>query len=261
MRHPKDSQSQAMPFIFSRIVPVIAIGIFFYLAIVIFSKKPHHEPDLISLTSTKFGNVLPSHKQIISNQQWAPKLAATPITLNLSTLSIKDVEGTTAVMTSMASEVKILTYLGNPSPGWGNCIILAHRDTDGNLVQSMYAHLLNTSVHIGQLVSRGTHIGGVGQADVGYLAHLHLETRAADGVSPFLSGYPEFTQHDRMNPTKFIDDHRAPESSHIAPAALKVLEKNKILPQLSMQIDHPYDEAAFKRYQRYLIEANKSGKE
>lgn len=82
-------------------------------------------------------------------------------------------------------------YRGLPSPDWGNCVILQHRDENGRLFQTFYAHLSWIAVAIGQEVHRGQKIGNVGSADGRYLAHLHFEWRegaAFDigrGYSPF----------------------------------------------------------------------------
>jgi len=292
-----------MPFIFSRIVPAIAIGIFFWLGIIIFSNRQVSEPEVISLNNWQdadapFGyQIEVDGKQTIQTfdprfnfySPWErasiPKVDYFEATMGSETgaytynaqpfnelnksrgghHSGDDINGIGGQNSDLGDPVYaaadgLVVYVGNPSPGWGNCIILAHRTADGKLVQSMYAHLLTTSVYHHQMISRGTLIGSVGQADVGYLAHLHLEMREADGVSPFLSGYPKLTQHDRINPSTFIQQHQANESAQLAPAALKILQRNQILPELGMQLTPPYNEASLQRYQRFIMEANKDSR-
>jgi len=129
----------------------------------------------------------------------------------------------------------LVVYSGNPSPEWGNCVILAHRTPDGKILHSMYAHLIHVTYM--EQVPRGQIIGTVGQADVGYLAHLHLEMRESDGVSPFLSGYPTLTQHDRLNPTEVISNYMADSENIYSPSALKITLDNRILPEIQWDGD------------------------
>jgi len=289
-----------MPFIFSRIVPAIAIGIFFWLGIIIFSNRELSEPDVINLknwqdadapfgypvevdgaeTTQKFDPrfhfynpwerasipVTDHFEAAMGSETWAYTYNAQPFDeLNKGrggNHSGDDINGIGGQNSDLGDPVYaaadgLVVYVGNPSPGWGNCIILAHRTADGKMVQSMYAHLLTTSVYYHEMISRGKLIGSVGQADVGYLAHLHLEMRESDGVSPFLSGYPKLTQHDRINPTNFIAKYQASKANQLAPSALSVLQKNKVLPELGMQLKPPYDAESLRRYQRYIMEANK----
>lgn len=289
-----------MPFIFSRIVPAIGIGIFLWLGVIIFSHRQVSEPDVITLKNwqdadapfgypieingvktlqtfdPRFNFYTPWDRSSIplvdyfqasmGTETWAYTYNAQPFNeLNKGrggNHSGDDINGIGGQNSDLGDPVYaaadgLVVYIGNPSPGWGNCIILAHRTPDDKVVQSMYAHLLNTSVYYHQTVSRGTLIGSVGQADVGYLAHLHLEMRESDGVSPFLSGYTKLTQHDRINPTQFIKKYQPKQSTQLAPPALSILKKNQILPQLGMQLTPPYDAEDLRRYQRYIIKANK----
>ncbi len=76
----------------------------------------------------------------------------------------------------------LVVFTGEPSPGWGNIVILAHRDPEGKPIHTMYAHLLEIKARLGSLVGRGTQIGTVGTASGHYPAHLHFEIRESDGV-------------------------------------------------------------------------------
>jgi murein DD-endopeptidase MepM/ murein hydrolase activator NlpD len=75
-----------------------------------------------------------------------------------------------------------VVYAGEPSPGWGKVVVVAHKAPDGRLLQSMYAHLHRIDVELGALVARGARIGTVGTANGYYPAHLHFEIRCSDGV-------------------------------------------------------------------------------
>ena len=95
--------------------------------------------------------------------------------------------------------------------GWGNCIIIRHayRDTTGKIemVDSLYGHLLQRLVKVGQCVERGELIGKMGSNNGMYPAHLHLEVRKnlAIGMNrtKFARDYSNY-----YSPTAFIEAHR-----------------------------------------------------
>lgn len=76
----------------------------------------------------------------------------------------------------------LVIYAGEPSPGWGNVIVLAHRGPNDQPLQTMYAHLDESKVLLGYLVARGEIIGTVGTANGNYPAHLHFEIRQSNGI-------------------------------------------------------------------------------
>jgi murein DD-endopeptidase MepM/ murein hydrolase activator NlpD len=76
----------------------------------------------------------------------------------------------------------LVIYAGEPSPGWGKLVVIAHHAADGRPLHSMYAHLHRIDVALGALVPRGGKIGTVGTANGYYPAHLHFEMRTSDGV-------------------------------------------------------------------------------
>ena len=76
----------------------------------------------------------------------------------------------------------LVLYAGEPSPGWGKIVVVAHRTAKGRPLQSMYAHLNRIDVALGMLVPRGGRIGTVGTANGNYPAHLHFEMRESDQV-------------------------------------------------------------------------------
>jgi len=118
----------------------------------------------------------------------------------------------------------------------------------------MYAHLLSIHVAYMEQIPRGHIIGTVGQADVGYLAHLHLEMRESDGVSPFLSGYPTLTQHDRLDPTAVITNYTADKKNIYNPSVLKITQANRILPEIQ------WDGDSAQRFMKYMQNAPSSDK-
>jgi murein DD-endopeptidase MepM/ murein hydrolase activator NlpD len=76
----------------------------------------------------------------------------------------------------------LVVYAGQPSPEWGNVVILAHRDRHGRSLQSCYGHLGRIDVAVGSLIPRGKRLGILGTAAGRFPAHLHFEIRLGDGV-------------------------------------------------------------------------------
>ncbi|MGJ8676784.1 MAG: M23 family metallopeptidase [Akkermansiaceae bacterium] len=73
-------------------------------------------------------------------------------------------------------------YRGEPSPGWGKTLIIAHKKESGEVMNTMYAHLKSSYPALGDSISKDEIIGKVGTANGLYLAHLHLEIRNSSGV-------------------------------------------------------------------------------
>ena len=63
--------------------------------------------------------------------------------------------------------------------GYGNYIVISH----GNGTQTLYAHLSSDGVSVGDTVSKGQVIGGVGRTGEATGNHLHFEVRGA--LNPF----------------------------------------------------------------------------
>lgn len=112
----------------------------------------------------------------------------------------------------------LVVFAGDPSPGWGNIVILAHRDPEGKTIHTMYAHLLDFSAKIGTLVARGQKIGRVGTANGHYPAHLHFEIRSSDGID-IGAGYAAMPLN-RLDPATVISALHNAEANGISPAAL-----------------------------------------
>lgn len=100
----------------------------------------------------------------------------------------------------------LVIYAGEPSPGWGKLVVVAHRALDGRPLHSMYAHLERIDVSLGALVPRGGNIGKVGTANGYYPAHLHFEMRASDGVD-IGAGYAAYPLN-RLDPMGTISGLR-----------------------------------------------------
>ena len=100
----------------------------------------------------------------------------------------------------------LVVFAGTSTPGWGNVVIIAHKDAEGKPLQSVYGHLDKVEVKTDALVARGTKIGTIGTADGQYPAHLHLELRAGDVVDPG-SGYAK-KQGDLLDPADTIGKRR-----------------------------------------------------
>ncbi len=100
--------------------------------------------------------------------------------------------------------------------GWGNCIIVRHayRDATGkiDMVDSLYAHLLERKVRVGELVERGQLVGTMGGNNGMYAVHLHFEIRKNLQIgmnrSQFARDYSNY-----HSPTTFINAHRQLQAS------------------------------------------------
>jgi hypothetical protein len=95
--------------------------------------------------------------------------------------------------------------------GWGNVVIIRHvyREVTGKveMVDSLYGHLLERKVRVGQTVERGQVIGTMGSNRGMYPVHLHLEVRKNLTIgmnrSKFARDYSNY-----HSPTAFINAHR-----------------------------------------------------
>ncbi|BCX47855.1 hypothetical protein HAHE_17630 [Haloferula helveola] len=118
-----------------------------------------------------------------------------------------------------AADGRVL-YAGEPSPGWGNTVVVAHHTADGRVLQTMYAHLQNIDVPVGAAVARGRVIGSVGTANGYYPAHLHFEMRESDGVD-IGAGY-SMNPMNRLDPEATIASMRGAPADRPSPAVLPV---------------------------------------
>ncbi|MBC7980720.1 MAG: M23 family metallopeptidase [Armatimonadetes bacterium] len=124
----------------------------------------------------------------------------------------------------------LVVFTGEPSPGWGNIIILAHRDFEGSPIHTMYAHLLNIEITLGSLVGRGMRIGSVGSASGHYPAHLHFEMRGSDGID-IGAGYA-MKPLNRLDPATVIAALHDADQSGISPAVLAITSAPEKIPVL-----------------------------
>jgi murein DD-endopeptidase MepM/ murein hydrolase activator NlpD len=118
----------------------------------------------------------------------------------------------------------LVFYAGEPSPGWGKLVVVAHKTVDGKTLHSMYAHLDRIDVVCGTLVPRGGKIGTVGTANGCYPAHLHFEMRASDGVD-IGAGY---VMHplNRLDPVVTVAALRNAADDALSPSPLfRAMEK------------------------------------
>jgi len=133
-----------------------------------------------------------------------------------------------------ASADGLVVFAGEPSPGWGNIVVLAHKDPEGKPVRTMYAHLHDIRTTLGSLVARGEIIGTVGTANDYYPAHLHFELSLSDGI-PIGSGYVS-KPLARLAPAEFIATMHDPGPKGIAPAPLRHASLASAQPWTSLEI-------------------------
>jgi len=116
----------------------------------------------------------------------------------------------------------LVVFAGQPSPGWGKVVILAHRLADGRVLQSYYAHLRDILVPLGGLVGRGEKIGAVGTANGNYIAHLHFEIREGLGVE-ITGAYFKKIPADRLPPMPTLATLGMNPGPDIRPSPLAIL--------------------------------------
>ena len=73
----------------------------------------------------------------------------------------------------LASEAGTVMFAGWDNTGYGNCVIIQHKDGNATL----YAHLQSISVKVGQKVKRSQVIGYSGSTGNSTGPHLHFEAR------------------------------------------------------------------------------------
>ena len=112
----------------------------------------------------------------------------------------------------------LVLFVGQPSPGWGNVVVIAHRAPDGRTLHSMYAHLDRMEVQPRRLVARGDLIGTVGTANGHYPAHLHFEMRASDGVD--IGGGYAMDPGNRLDPAATVAALRHAAAADLSPSPL-----------------------------------------
>ncbi len=118
----------------------------------------------------------------------------------------------------------LVIYAGEPSPGWGNILILAHRGPNDQPLQTIYAHLEESKVSLGKLVGRSEIIGTVGTANNHYPAHLHFEIRQSDGAEIGGGYLKRFLNH--LDPSAVIATMHDAEATGISPSIFKLANLN-----------------------------------
>lgn len=119
----------------------------------------------------------------------------------------------------------LVLYAGEPSPGWGKTVVVAHKAPDGKTLHSMYAHLHRIDVTPGALIPRGGKVGTVGTSNGYYPAHLHFEMRASDSVD-IGAGYGA-APLNRLDPMGTVNSLRNSGPQELAPSPLAIAIRSK----------------------------------
>jgi len=133
----------------------------------------------------------------------------------------------------------LVVYAGEPSPGWGKIIVLAHRDPQGKPVHTMYAHLQEIKTTLNTLIARGEVIGTVGTGNGYYPAHLHFEARSSDGAD-IGAGYTA-QPLNRLDPAAIVAALHDASDKGILPAPLNFANK----------IDAPWTKLEMKNSEKF----------
>ena len=104
-------------------------------------------------------------------------------------VDIANSKGTTIV----AAANGFVSYAGSMG-GYGNVVIITH-SINGQTHATVYAHLNSISVSVGQQVSQGQKVGGMGNTGRSFGDHLHFEIH----VGPWNGG-----RTNAVNPASYI---------------------------------------------------------
>ncbi len=80
--------------------------------------------------------------------------------------------------TVMAAAAGVVVAVGHSNVGYGNYVVIGH----GGGIMTLYGHLLETDVVVGNLVARGQRIGLEGSTGWSTGPHVHFELRVNDSV-------------------------------------------------------------------------------
>lgn len=104
----------------------------------------------------------------------------------------------------------IVTFAQDYRLGWGNVVIIRSaylENGDTKYVDSLYGHLLDFTVRVGQRIERGQQIARMGSNRGMYPAHLHFEMRKNINVGMYRSSFPrDWSVY--WSPTEFVAAHR-----------------------------------------------------
>ena len=89
-----------------------------------------------------------------------------------------------------------MVAVANTNVGYGNYVIVAH----GGGIMTLYGHLLETDVRVGDSVARGQRIGLEGTSGLSTGPHLHFELRVNDQVTDPMPYLPPLTGQTTPNP-------------------------------------------------------------
>jgi hypothetical protein len=105
--------------------------------------------------------------------------------------------------------------------GWGNMVVLAHRLPGGDVLFSLFAHMLPGSIRVeeGQIVALGQPLGKVGRTGHATGPHLHLEFRSLTNplTMPLASAWEKARIVD---PLKILGSMRSRDDSFGLPQGL-----------------------------------------
>lgn len=104
----------------------------------------------------------------------------------------------------------VVVLATNVRQGWGNVVIVRHAYYENGQIEhidSLYGHLHDFRVRVGETVTRGQRIGSIGSNFGMYDAHLHLEIRKNLTIGMQRASFARDTSN-YFDPTAFIKTHR-----------------------------------------------------
>jgi murein DD-endopeptidase MepM/ murein hydrolase activator NlpD len=87
----------------------------------------------------------------------------------------------------MAAAPGVVVAVGHSGIGYGNYVVVAH----GGGIMTLYGHLLETDVNVGNQVAGGQRVGLEGSTGWSTGPHVHFELRVNDTVTDPLPYLPK----------------------------------------------------------------------
>lgn len=137
-----------------------------------YGSKP--EPSLVARAETELSLAYPLGQLAESMDPWGWRYSEARAAWRMHTGVDLAAPMGTPVLATLAGKVLLVGVVS----GYGNTVLLDH----GNGVETLYAHLQQANVQVGEQLEQGAVLGAVGMSGAATGPHLHFELRQRDAV-------------------------------------------------------------------------------